>query len=81
MQGAAVPSKAKSLGQLLSLTTVENLLANGGNIISVKEDDSIESVLKVRRVVCECAESNCVVRLSKIQRYKLPLCMIQTANL
>lgn len=46
VQGSSVPSKAKSLSQLLTYTTVENLLANGGNIISLKEDDTVESVLK-----------------------------------
>jgi len=46
VQGAVVPGKAKSLNQLLIFTTVENLLANGGNLTTLKENDTIELALK-----------------------------------
>jgi CBS-domain-containing membrane protein len=47
VQGEAIPAKAKSFNQLLTSTTVENLLANGGNIIALQVDDTIESALQV----------------------------------
>jgi len=46
VQGAIIPCRANTLAQLLSSTTVENLL-NGGNLVSLSEDSTIEEALKM----------------------------------
>lgn len=45
VQGAPVPAKAKSLNQLLTFTTVENLLTQG-QTINLNDESSVEEVLQ-----------------------------------
>jgi len=48
--GEVIPARAVNVEQLLRFTTVENVLANcWGNIISLKESDTVEQALKIFR--------------------------------
>jgi len=49
VSGDVIPPKARNIKQLLSYTTVENLLANRGNIISLKDSDTVERALQTFR--------------------------------
>jgi len=46
VEGTVIPSRAKTLTQLICTTTVENLLTNGGNVVSLNENNTIEDALK-----------------------------------
>jgi len=46
VEGTVIPSRAKTLTQLISSTTVENLLKNEENVVSLNEENTIEDALK-----------------------------------
>jgi len=47
--GEVIPARATNMRQLLVFTTVENLLMRGGNIIALKDSDTVEHALQIFR--------------------------------